>query len=53
MKVLFVNLSIRVILVPDLDPPLRSTGEEHTWQECVPLYVVDRSGVTCIGVEIL
>ena len=39
-------------LVPDLDDPLRSAGDEDVWDECVPLYVVHRHVMGIEGIEI-
>ena len=40
------------ILIPNFDDPLRSTCNKDVWNECVPLYVVDRGVVGLVGVEI-
>ena len=40
------------IFVPDLNDPLRGTGDEDVWDEGVPLYVVDRHVVGGKGVEV-
>ena len=40
------------ILVPDLNDPLRGTGDEDVWDEGVPLYVVHWHVVGGEGVEV-
>ena len=40
------------ILVPDLDDPLRRTGDKDVWDEGVPLYVVDGHVMGIEGVEV-